>query len=644
MVRTGKVNMFALIAIMFLESAAFGADVEINARLDRAQIALDDSVSLKMSVRANGTLSAGRPRFTAPDFEVVNEYTSTFVESYYENGNFGVRNNHELTKVLRPLKTGSLAIRGIEIDVGGKTYKASDLSVQVGPAGAGTAAPKGYGGGGIGLRGAAKEILSKNIFVKAEVDKNKLFKGEQLIVSYYLYRKLRVFNIQVEKYPVLNGFLREDIDIPVMGQRLDSERVVLDGVPYERSLLARYAAYPLQEGKLKIDQMGLKYNYYRNRPDSDEMDDDPFLRFFQQMAPQSGSGQSEPIHVDVLALPDSERPQSFTGAVGDFNVVSAVDKYEVRANEAVTLTVKVEGRGNVAAIGEPKQKWSQDIELYDSKGRASTRKGGVGEKIFEFLLIPRRPGKIQLPRLEFSFFDPSLSKYVVKSTDEIEINVLESASNSGSIANNNPGPIHQQGTKNYIEQPSALLVKLIDFVRREWLTGIDTLTRMLMVIAGILFMWLLLFSSDKRMIKLREWIAQHKSQAMKKFYSYRKWLRLKTSASTMKGSVGKQEIAEKYELLSETLLDSLGRAFPKISVRSLSRPELGSVLINAGKMEPSFWQRIENIFEFADWVRFAGTGSDDAILARDELSKWVAEGQLLADQLEKIAKSNHKKR
>src|SRR5262249_26014080 len=149
--------------------------------------------------------------------------------------------------------------------------------------------------------------------------------------------------------------------------------------------------------------------YYPSVNSMDE--EDPFLGFFRQMNPQQGQNSSDQLTIEVMPLPEQGKPNSFTGGVGDFNLTAAVDKYDVRANEAVTLTLKVEGRGNLAAIGEPKAKWPENVELYDSKGVAKSSSGGVGQKVFEFLLIPRAPGKVMLPALEMSFFDPAKGAY-----------------------------------------------------------------------------------------------------------------------------------------------------------------------------------------------------------------------------------------
>src|SRR5689334_7582531 len=89
---------------LFLSSIAgaiFGAsaqaEVQFSATVDQSQISEDSSVSLKMSVKADGNLRTGDPQFDAPDFEVVNQYDATYIQSYYENGQIGMKNTHELT-------------------------------------------------------------------------------------------------------------------------------------------------------------------------------------------------------------------------------------------------------------------------------------------------------------------------------------------------------------------------------------------------------------------------------------------------------------------------------------------------------------------------------------------------------------------
>jgi hypothetical protein len=200
--------------------------------------------------------------------------------------------------------------------------------------------------------------------------------------------------------------------------------------PFERALLARYAAYPLQEGNLVVDAIGLKYNYYDRSQNGNIDEEDPFFGFFQQLTPKAGRGQSERLTVKVLPLPAADRPASFTGGVGKFEVATAVDRYELHANEALRLTVKVEGQGNVTTLQEPKIQLPEELELYDVKSRLNRGRGGAGEKFFEYVIIPRKAGAFQIPSIDLGFFDPNKKEYYVNKSEPIQLKVLEPAPGS----------------------------------------------------------------------------------------------------------------------------------------------------------------------------------------------------------------------
>ena len=421
--------------------------VQFTARVDQDQISIEDTVALKLTVSVDSNANASEPQFAAPDFQVVNEFNSVSVQ--YDSAR-GMQKNQEITVVLRPRSKGNFKISGIQIKVDDQVLTANDINIGVtanGPRGKQSVQSGGRTGGGFGggsgrirlmppgggapRRGDDPDSAKVSAFIRAEIDRSAVFKGEQIVVSYYLYHQMKVFNLQVEKFPVLSGFLREDLEMPIMGQRLESEAVTIKNEPYQRSLLARYAAYPLQEGKLDIDSMTLRYNYYSSPRNSLVDDEDPFFSFFQQLSPRAAGAESEHLNVQVLPLPEMGRPSSFVGGVGDFTVNSAVNKYEVKANEAVSFVLKVEGRGNVASIQEPKTVWPNGIEMYESKGKSQIDRGGVGRKLFEFLLIPRATGKIQLPAVEVGFFDPIKKQYYTKSTAPIDLTVTESAAGNG---------------------------------------------------------------------------------------------------------------------------------------------------------------------------------------------------------------------
>ncbi|MGK5085936.1 BatD family protein [Bdellovibrionota bacterium FG-2] len=628
----------------------FAKDVVLSAELDRQEISIDESVSLKLSVTVEGDSNASQPRFSAPNFEVINQFQNTFVQSFYENGRFGMRNQVNITKVLRPLKSGDLQITGIQVSIDGKNHTSPDLRVRVLP---GASSPSGgSANSGAGVSGPArvtgKRPAGAYIFVRAEVDKERAVKGEQVVVSYYLYRRVRVFNIQVEKYPVLPGFLREDMEMPILNQRLDSERVILDGIAFERSLLLRYAAYPIQEGKLKIDPLSLKYQHYTNTQSMDN--NDPFMNFFQQMTPHVGSSRSDTVSVDVVPVPEEGRPPSFSGAVGDFSVVSALDKNEVRANEAVTLTVKIEGRGNLASIKDPQAKWPENVELYDTKGTAKTGRSGVGEKVFEILLIPRAPGKLTLPGLEFSFFDPSKKAYVTKSTAPIDLQVAEGAPGSVVPQRAPPSQANQQGVQaqSGVGAPAGapLASKVIEI--RD-LKGPEEKTESISVNGFPVWRWLywgacvgftvlLMFVGLDLIRKVKTKVNDPESASNKQKHVLRTFSELRKMSRQVLSGTAWLEVVGGYEKICGQVFDALDR-YSEIGARSLSRDELRRILVDEQGLSDDAWKRTEKLLEFAEMVRFASSaGAVSESSARNEFGKWVGEAEALVKTLDSISK------
>jgi len=609
------------------------AEVEFSATVDRTRISQDESVSLKLGIRtdsASGSIDG--LKFNAADFDEINEYTGVFVESFYENGRFGVRNNRTITKVLRPKRTGTLNITGIELRVAGTDYKAPPITIEVEPGGQGTPAPRGYGGSGVGLRGAGKRPGGTGFFVRAELDKQRIYKGEQLIVSYYLYHRVRIFNLSVDKFPELKGFLRDDLEMPVLGQRFTNENVLLDGVPYERSLLVRYAAYPLRDGKMTVDPLSLKANYYGTaQPPSGSggEEDDPFFGFFQQMAPRIGTSRSDPIVLDVLALPEEGKPAGFSGIVGDFNVAAAVDKYEVKAGEPVSLTVKIDGRGNLASLAQPKAEWPAGLELYEAKGRAKNGKGGVSEKIFELLLIPRQPGTVKIPQLEFSFFDPVKKTYVTRATETFDIKVNPgdpaladtSSSPPASAASHGaaPPPVTSEGD---LDAGAALNGVLSATTRLG--------QRALPALLGLLIALGLWFLGYRLLLAKRARARTYEAERARKFSQIAS---IASQAAGPGARAAWNDVLRAYETLASVVFDALDRLHP-VGSRSHSREELGQILLNEKHLSPEHWQRCANILEFTETVRFAmGAGSLSEDLARGDLVNWLNETRLVVDEI-----------
>ncbi len=412
MTRIGKAGFFAVI----LMASAFAADpsfAEIRASIDRTEVPEDESVSLKIAdTRSSREGEAFDPKFDAPDFEIMNQFQNSSFSSVYINGKFESKSETSITYILRPLKTGALKIRNIR----NGADKAPDLTVQVIRE---NLYQKPAAGEAPALTGDAK-----NFFVKAELSKSRVYKGEQIVVSYYLYRRTRANVRDVLQYPNFQGFIREDLEMPILSNRPDFEAVNLGGVPFERALLARYAVYPIKDGKLRIDGFSVRVDYIPRNPGADDLMEDPFFQFFSQVTPRTGSAKSDPITVEVLPLPEDGRSNLFTGGVGDFEVLSQPDPGPIKANAPFTVRYSIKGKGNTNLIEFPRVNWPSDLKLYQSQGKTKNLGQGQQEKTFEVVVVPSREGSSTIPQVEFEFFNPESRSYQKKIALAIPIEVM----------------------------------------------------------------------------------------------------------------------------------------------------------------------------------------------------------------------------
>jgi hypothetical protein len=627
-----------LIPIVFALAAHSAFGVEFRAEADRLAIAQDESVSVKFTVEADGTVPVDVPEFSAPGFDEIQNYQGSFVQSYYDSsaGKFGAKFSRSFTYVLRPKNTGRLSITNIRIKVEGQVFTADPLTIVVTGGGSGTPPPKGYGGAGSGLRGASKGKRGTVLFLRTEVDRRKAFRGQQVIANYYLYSRARNFNATADRYPSLNGFLKEELDIPILTGRMNAEDVVLDGTAYRRVLVASFAAYPLKEGKLTIDPMEIKATYMAERDPRGALggggmfddEDDLFQQFFRAATPQTEVLRSESVTIDVSALPPVPKGLNYTGAVGDFDVVAAIDRTEVKAHEAVTLTLKVEGSGNISNIETPKIPLPDGFELYEAKSQTKG-KAGVGEKVFEYLLIPRKAGDFTLPRIELGFFDPKKAEYVRKSTDSIQIHVAE-----GEAGAENAPPVRVDPSKE-LASPAVKGAKRIFGLFSGSAEKGPERGPLKSILAGLLGFAVLLALFLRFRRPVFRFFGSLGADSRRKGRRDREWAKIRSQADQA-SRLPFNEILTCYDFLQTQIEETLLQRFD-ISARGLTRNQLQEALVGNGVIEQYAWQRLSELLEFTETLRFASqAGAVSEERARNELRKWIAECESILAILSKV--------
>lgn len=133
-----------------------------------------------------------------------------------------------------------------------------------------------------------------------------------------------------------------------------------------------------------------------------------------------GGGQAErirvpsnPVKLTVKSLPQPA-PAGFTGAVGQFRLESRLTPATVAAGEPVTWSVTIRGKGNWPANFEfPTRRVPGSMRVIEPEVRRETSPENPFEASAtqDIVIIPREPGTVDLPALQFTFFNPATGEY-----------------------------------------------------------------------------------------------------------------------------------------------------------------------------------------------------------------------------------------
>lgn len=137
---------------------------------------------------------------------------------------------------------------------------------------------------------------------------------------------------------------------------------------------------------------------------------------------------SPPTQIDVRALPTEGKPESYSGAIGQFNMQVSADSDSTRIEEPIMLSLKLSGSGNFDRIKGPELPKARGWRNYDPESTFEPNESQPlkGMKRFDYIFIPEKAGSLKLPEVKFSYFDPTAEKYVELSSPALTVKVAPS--------------------------------------------------------------------------------------------------------------------------------------------------------------------------------------------------------------------------
>ncbi len=375
--------------------------------------------------------------FIQPDFGGLNVLSGPNVSSsssmQYFNGHMSQSYTVTYSFYLQASKVGTYTIGPAAVKVKGKKIVSNELKINVVKGNVPSTVQNGnmHRNGRQTQNNQQTTLSSGDVYIKATVSNNNPFLGQQIVLTYKIYTKVPVSNLDFKKLSSFDGFWTKDLLDP--NSQMKQRNTIIHGEQYVVAEIRKLALIPQKTGKLTIDPLVMNCNvqirvrrkrHTRGYDPFDDFFNDPF--FNNNVRNIKKTLSSEPVTINVKPLPQKEKPVNFSGAVGAFSFKSVLDRTKLTTNDALTLDVTISGKGNIELVDAPKVQWPSDFDSYDPKitKKINTSAFGVsGWKKFEFIAIPRNPGDFVIPPVKFSFFNPNDGQYHNFSSDTMFVHV-----------------------------------------------------------------------------------------------------------------------------------------------------------------------------------------------------------------------------
>ncbi|MCF8259571.1 MAG: BatD family protein [Melioribacteraceae bacterium] len=350
--------------------------------------------------------------FQAPSFEGFRILSGPNQSTNMQIINGSVSASLTYTYILQTIELGKFTIGSAKVNYKGKNYSTDPLVLEV---------VKSSANNDVG--GVSNEDLAGSVFIRAIPSKTNVYQGEQVTVEYKLYTKANISSPQISKLPTYNGFWTEELETSP-NIRFNIE--MYNGERFRAATIKRVALFPTKSGELTVTPFELTVPVILKKRRSGRDVFDEFFNdsFFGRTETIEFLAKSNELKVNVKSLP-AQKPESFKGAVGNFDFNAQIDKQNVEINEAVTIKINISGTGNIELLDIPEIKIPPGFEKYDPKTSSTVNKKNTvsGIKNLEYIMVPRIPGKKTIPAIEFSFFNTKTGKYETKTAGPFVLNI-----------------------------------------------------------------------------------------------------------------------------------------------------------------------------------------------------------------------------
>ncbi|MFC1712862.1 BatD family protein [Candidatus Poribacteria bacterium] len=385
-------SAIAIVLSWILVSSAIAQELFVSASVNTDTVPVGGNLTL--TIRIQGIQSIPAP--TLPQISGFrSQYLGISNQVSIINGRTSASVDYSYN--LRAIQMGQFTIPSISIKHGNKAYRTDPIKIQVG-AGSGSAPRKAI----------TSDDLQKYISLEILADKKTAYINEGIPLAIRLYVRSGVQVQEISRRPELPS-----AGFSVLPMGSPSQRATtINGVRFAVVDFST-TVYPVKSGELTLGPA--------------EMDCRVVIRSSQSRRGTRANLniKSEPYTITVNPLPTAGQPTDFSGVVGRYSLNVEAKPTSLKVGEPITLTMIIQGTGNIDAVDIPIITDLTQFKLYDPQINVK-KNANTGMKTFEQVLIPESADIEAIPEIQFSYFDPDVGQYKTETEGPIPLQIVPS--------------------------------------------------------------------------------------------------------------------------------------------------------------------------------------------------------------------------
>ncbi|MFV2072199.1 MAG: BatD family protein [Thermoanaerobaculales bacterium] len=371
----------------------------LEVRLDPRKFGIEDAARLEIRIVEPPSAAPAIDPGPLNNLRIVSG-PSTGTEFSWINGR--ATRASSFTYLLRGLEVGPASVGPVTVTIGGAELRAEAVTAEIVPGSvvhqrqAGRRSPFALDPLNSFFARRQPAARAPRVALRQLVSARKVVVGQPVLATLVLDTTTGgVDGFEWVTAPSYPGWWAQRVEPP---ERVTGDVVEVNGVRFNRFVVARHTLVPLKAGRLVVPEVEARIGFRSHS-----------LFDPQQILQRA----TRVITIDVRLRPTP--PEGFSGAVGELRYSAGLSPVSIDFGESAVLSIELKGSGNLPLVEAP-ARWPdcEGCEGFppEEESRVTVDAQGIhGARIWRTTLVPRVWGELDLEPVTLAVFDPSAGRY-----------------------------------------------------------------------------------------------------------------------------------------------------------------------------------------------------------------------------------------